>query len=38
VVNDGVDKTFDITPDSGYVIAEVLVDGLSVDSVGYRAV
>lgn len=33
VVLDGNDKTFTITPDSGYLVADVLVDGESVGAV-----
>ena len=33
-VPDGIMKTFTITPNSGYVIADVLVDGASVGAVG----
>ena len=33
-VNAGADVTFTVTPDSGYLIADVLVDGTSVGAVG----
>jgi YVTN family beta-propeller protein len=33
VVNEGADQTFDITPNAGFHVADVLVDGVSVGAV-----
>ena len=34
IVSDGVDQSFTITPDTGYQVDDVLVDGVSVGAVG----
>ena len=35
MVSEGADQSFDITPNSGYAIADVTVDGISVGPVSY---
>ena len=37
IVNEGSDKSFTITPDTGYYIADVLVDGSSIGAVSSHA-